>query len=651
MAFCSMLILAGVISGTPPSAQIVPLPQEVRRQPGAFDVSANPVIWLGVGAAAADKVAAEDLVRDVKQKTGVQLTVRKSPDKSVPPKGIVLGDEGRFPGLASALKKVGCPVPRHEQAYALVVSPQRILICGHDPAGAYYGARTLVQLLSKTQDRAMAAGTLIRDWPDLPWRGVMEWRLNPGEGYQEKARVFIDQCAAVKLNLFYVAGGMDYAEDPDEKGRAINEGLKNTVAYARSRHMRIIADCRARKFPMLHRKDKSKQVYWFPDPRGKRLVTKRLNRLIDLLNPDAVCIGQDELVTSYASHLRKSVLKNRGVGRKFAPPRAKYDGVPPHKLWADFIRFYRDVLKKRNVEMCLWADCLLSGQEFDGQPTGQTDGIYGGLPDKLYLARQYVPKDILLFDWHYPTMWRYPSVDVLTGAGFDIMAAPWWQPGNTYFFCKQLKERGGKHARGLFNTWWFPKRPVGPQLPHIADCAWTVGRLAQMPGRLRKLIAVAEEAAKKPLEHLRPGAFRKDINLHPAHGGHFFCSGWTDGRMGLSVGFAFKRGRKGYVDYRFAADGGTFREFRIQPWFANIGENAILVGLPSDGGEKWVTVSESRDWNGESLDLSKNVVGVRAFRLRFRAYNASKKKGLKPCLTRFIVEGKVVAHSGGSAVK
>ena len=644
MILSPTLALVGLIATPAPGASVVPLPQEVHEKPGAFDMRANPVIWLGVRAAPADPVAADDLARDIKSKTGVQAQVRRCGGNAVPESGIVLGDATRFPALASAVKKEGGPAPTQEQGYALLVSPHRVLICGRDPAGTYYGTRTLAQLIAKTKDQVTAAGTLIRDWPDLPWRGVMEWRMKPDDTYRGKARAFIDRCVDLKLNVFYVGNYVDYAEVPDEKGQAANQALKGSADHARSRHMKIIAECHPRKFPMLFRKPNTSKAYWFPDPEGRRIMTERVNKLIDLLQPDVVSISQDELVSSYASHLRKSVMKNRCVGRKFVPPAGKYDGVEAHRLWADFIRFYRDVVKKRNVELGLWGDCLLSGQEFDGRPTGQTDGIYGGLPDNLYLARQYVPKDVLLFDWHYPTMWCYPSVDVLTGAGFDTMAAPWWQPGNTYFFCKYLKEHGGKHARGLFNTWWFAKKPVEPQLPHVADCAWTVGRLAKMPGRLRKLIAVAEEAAKKPLEHLRPGAFRKDINLHPKQAGHFFCSGWTDGRMGLSAGFAFKRGRKGHVDFRFAAEGGTFQELKMQPWFANIGENAILIGAKSNGAEKWVTVSENRDWKGDSLDLSKSVAGLRAFRLRFRAYNTSKKKGLKSCLTRFVVEGTVVAR-------
>ena len=73
-------------------------------------------------------------------------------------------------------------------------------------------------------------------------------------------------------------------------------------------------------------------------------------------------------------------------------------------------------------------------------------------------------------------------MDLLADLGFPILAAPWERPGNTFFFAKYLKQHGGEKARGIFNTWWAERRqPIATYLPHIADCAWSVGRLADVP--------------------------------------------------------------------------------------------------------------------------------------------------------------------------
>jgi hypothetical protein len=406
--------------------------------------------------------------------------------------------------------------------------------------------------------------------------------------------------------------------------------------------MKVIAMCGARKFPVIYfgKHVTGKPVFFIRDAEGERLMARRVNEVIDLIRPDAVYIGQDELVNAYPVHRRKPLLERPIIGREFVPPAGKYAGVPPHVLWSEFLRFYRDLLAPRGVELCLWGDCLLSSEEFDGSPAGKADGIYGGLPDNLYLARETSPKDVLLLDWHYNSTWCYPSVDRLTGAGFRLLAAPWEQAGNTFFFCKYLKAHGGPGARGIFNTWWSDPPPLEERLPHIADCAWTVGRLAVMPPDLAKLISVAEEAEAKPLQHLGPGPFQKDLRLSLPDGGHFFSDGWIEFRP-MPEGLGVKADRRGYLDFCFAAEKGTFERLSIRVWFRNLGHNAVLVQAGERKTDHWSVLGEDRDWQGEPLDLREHARGQCRVFVRFRAHSRADLKAVTACLTRLAVEGEV----------
>jgi hypothetical protein len=242
----------------------------------------------------------------------------------------------------------------------------------------------------------------------------MSAQLKPVDGSWAEARQFVDRCAALKLNLLYVDDYLNHFDGPHldwsaEQTQTHNQAFQDFIAYARDRHFKIITTCGARKFPVIYlgKYRPEKPVYFFPDREGEGLMAKRVDELIGLVHPDAIAIGQDELVTAYPIHLRQPLLEHPIVGREFVPPPEKYAGIAPHELWSDFLKFYRDLFARRGVELCLWGDCLLSSEEFDGYPMAQNDGIYGGLPDNLYLARPTTPKDILLLDWHYMSTWCY----------------------------------------------------------------------------------------------------------------------------------------------------------------------------------------------------------------------------------------------------
>ncbi|PZG06278.1 beta-N-acetylhexosaminidase family protein [Nonomuraea aridisoli] len=62
------------------------------------------------------------------------------------------------------------------EGYTLTARDGRVLIAGADPAGAFYGAQTLLALAAAPcpeHERCVPAGE-VRDWPDLPLRGTIE---------------------------------------------------------------------------------------------------------------------------------------------------------------------------------------------------------------------------------------------------------------------------------------------------------------------------------------------------------------------------------------------------------------------------------------------------------------------------------------------
>lgn len=87
-------------------------------------------------------------------------------------------------------------------AYAMRITKKGITITGYDERGAFYGIQTLRQL---TESPATAAGTLpfleINDYPDLPYRGVVEGFY--GTPWSHEVRMsLIDFYGKFKLNSY-----------------------------------------------------------------------------------------------------------------------------------------------------------------------------------------------------------------------------------------------------------------------------------------------------------------------------------------------------------------------------------------------------------------------------------------------------------------
>ena len=109
----------------------------------------------------------------------------------------------------AAAKKYG--VKPVKGAYYLKISGKEIMIAGNDETGAFYGIQTLRQLLR----HGRLPFVEIRDWPDLPYRGVVEGFY--GTPWSHDVRLsLIDFYGKFKMNT-YVYGPKDdpYHSSPD----------------------------------------------------------------------------------------------------------------------------------------------------------------------------------------------------------------------------------------------------------------------------------------------------------------------------------------------------------------------------------------------------------------------------------------------------
>lgn len=167
-------------------AGLIPLPQTVEKQAGSFLVTANTPVWAEQSDAAAR--AAANRFSELMSATSA-FAFR--PVQSEPPEHAI-----RFITDASV---------QGAEGYVLTVNSGGVDVRAAEPAGLFYGAVTVWQMLTPkgpdlTQVRLQSQ--TISDAPEYAWRGIM---LDSARHFQSThfIRKFIDWMAVHKLNVLH----------------------------------------------------------------------------------------------------------------------------------------------------------------------------------------------------------------------------------------------------------------------------------------------------------------------------------------------------------------------------------------------------------------------------------------------------------------
>ncbi|MDX2543684.1 beta-N-acetylhexosaminidase [Streptomyces sp. WI04-05B] len=244
-------------------AEVIPAPGTVRdvRSAGGFVFDENTVIDAGPGTEA----TARWLRNVLGAATGLAL-----------PPGA--GDDGETVRLRVLPEDAGHLGP---EGYKLYVSGDDITIHGGGPAGVFWGAQTLRQLLGPDAYRRapvtpgrqwLVPGTFVEDTPRFRWRGLM---LDVARHFMPKEGVlrYLDLMAAHKLNVlhFHLTDDQGWRveikryprltevgswrartkfghrasplwEEKPHGGYYTQDDIREIVAYAAERHIRVVPE-------------------------------------------------------------------------------------------------------------------------------------------------------------------------------------------------------------------------------------------------------------------------------------------------------------------------------------------------------------------------------------------------------------------------
>ncbi|MCK5802722.1 MAG: family 20 glycosylhydrolase [Lentisphaeria bacterium] len=367
---------------------------------------------------------------------------------------------------------------QRQEAYELDTRSLPVKARAATERGLLLAVMTLRQLCHGAGDGvAHIQRVRVTDWPEMRWRG---WHLlGPKTGAAlVEAKKLVDTMAALKFNwiAIQIDSRLRYERDPDlsaSEQSTTKDQLRELVAHAESYGMEVIpmTQCWSH-FPYFLSKEKYRRFAEIPEPGPKKRrrfwnycprhpeVHEKL--LFPIIEEQLECFPNAKYF-----HVGLDEITFEPIG---VCPRCK--GATGGELLAEEILRLHAFLKGKNLRMCMWGDQLL--KEHNGKP-----------PYNTAEALEKVPRDVVIFDWHYGAKKSFPSVSFFRKAGFDVMASGWYNPRNVEVFAREAHT---EQVLGYGGTTWYdisrirlePRLMKGIVL--AGEYTWSMGRdLADLP--------------------------------------------------------------------------------------------------------------------------------------------------------------------------
>jgi hexosaminidase len=430
-----LIIMVGL---TPPviaaeHKPLLPRPQRVQYASGSLALRTLG-IRFGSSPSAEDRFAARELVRALKERTGMELPVWE--DQGQGP-AIILTRTGPVDPLPMPDEQPG---PKSRESYHLQVTSNGAEIRGQSSAAVFYGVQTLRQLVEGEGEQAILPEVEIDDWPSLAYRGPMVDVGSEGVmSTEEEVKRQLDFLARWKTNQFYFynEANIELRGYPllNPTGRFTQDQVRRIVAYGRERHIDVIPCLEL--YGHLHdlfRIEKYSDLADFPhggefnpsNPKVMALLADWVDQFAELFPSPFGHIGFDE------TWAIEKAAKQQGAG------------ATPAKLFIQQLNNVAHLFEQRGKRVMAWADIMVKYPEIVSQLPPSIIAVawyYEAAPDPEYKR------------WLVPLAAKHVSHLVASGVHSWVEIVPDF--GTTFENIDTLLAAGRKsNALGLINTVW-----------------------------------------------------------------------------------------------------------------------------------------------------------------------------------------------------
>ncbi|HUZ04007.1 MAG TPA: glycoside hydrolase family 20 zincin-like fold domain-containing protein [Acidobacteriaceae bacterium] len=289
----------------------------------------------------------------------------------------------------------------HDEGYILASEGNTLYDIAATPAGIFYGAQTIKQLLTEQGSTLSLQKVTVRDWPAMKYRGLDDDLSRgpvPTLEYQKKQ---IRTFAAYKVNIYspYFENTLRYADNPlsaPPGGAMTRADVEELVRYAQQYHITIIPEQEA--FGHLHHTlifEKYADLAETPhgsvlapgQPGSLQLINQWFTQIAQMFPGPFIHIGADE-TSDLGTGQTKQAVEQQGAG----------------KVYIDFLRQIYTTLQPLHKRLLFWGDIAMKSPE-----------LVKTLPkDMIAVAWEYSPHDDGFDRWIKP----------FTDAGLETWVAP-----------------------------------------------------------------------------------------------------------------------------------------------------------------------------------------------------------------------------------
>jgi hypothetical protein len=445
-------LLPGLAGAEEPSTlRLVPMPKEVRLQPGQCSLSGPLVLQVSQGQ---PDVLAQQLAAELKR---AGLPAVKIEPVAQPANALRLGRRADTPWLKPSLRKEA-----GSEDYWLSIDPQGITVVGHDRGGLFYGVQTLRQLIRANRRDGGLPSLTIRDWPALRWRSFMDDMTRGPSATLATLQREAALGAELKMNLFTYYMEYQYAFQKHPLIGPADGSLEPRELR------RLVQDCRPWAMDVLGNQQSFGHF-------GRILAHEKyaaLRESADVLTPvnEDTYRLLDDLYSEVIPLLpfpMFNVCCDETWGLGTGPSKALAAQIGVGGVYARHLRRIHDLLgRKYGKRMMMWGDIILQHPE--------------------HLAE--IPKDTVMLTWGYSARDSFEhQILPFAGSGYEFFVCPGvsdWSRMLPDFSVATTNIRnfvrdGVKHgALGMLNTEW---KDDGETLRGAnwhgyawgAECAWT----------------------------------------------------------------------------------------------------------------------------------------------------------------------------------
>ena len=322
--------------------------------------------------------------------------------------------------------------------YTLHIQPDAVTIAAPGPAGLFYGAQTLRQLIRANRPGERRPCLTIRDWPSIRWRAFQDDLTRGPSSTLENLKLQAALGSGFKLNLFtyYMEYQYAFRKHPvigPKDGSLTPDELKTLVRYAAPLHLNILGNQQSfghftaiLAHPEYAALRETPYLLCPTNDATYQLLDDLYSDVIPLLPFPFFNVCCDE---------------TDGLGTGPSKPVAEQIGVGA--LYVRHIRRVHDlVTNKYGKRMMMWGDIILRH------------------PDHL----KEIPKDTIMLTWGYDPRDNFENQIVpFAKSGYEFFVCPGvncWSRVLPHFSAATTNIRnfvrdGARHgAMGVLNTAW-----------------------------------------------------------------------------------------------------------------------------------------------------------------------------------------------------